>query len=324
MTRRMAETRRRARPSLVVTEVGQNGSDNVVINHKRPPFDNPAVRRAISLAMDRYGYVRACATAAPWWGAALMPKPWGIWGLPDPELKSLPGYRSRGRRTRREAQQLLAAAGFGPGGKPLRVELVTRTISDLPRRGVVRGRPAPPGGHRGDAVKQIDSAAWFPALARRGLPDRGQPHRRRLRRSRRVSRTRTTSAAPRGTTPTTAARRWTGSSTSSRRSWTAPSASSLVLGDPAASSRPTWPGRCSAGATSTSRTGPHVKNLVAPQLASTTTAACRTCGWIGDGGRRSHRPRDVLRGVPALPCRRGGGAAALCAASARGWPISST
>ena len=35
-----------AAPSLVVAETGQIGSDNVIINHKRPPFDNVHVRRA--------------------------------------------------------------------------------------------------------------------------------------------------------------------------------------------------------------------------------------------------------------------------------------
>src|SRR5262249_6808755 len=50
MTKLMAETAKQAVPSLVVTEAGQNGSDNVILNHKRPPFDNVAVRRARTLA----------------------------------------------------------------------------------------------------------------------------------------------------------------------------------------------------------------------------------------------------------------------------------
>ena len=41
MTKAMAEAAKKSAPSLVITEVGQNGSDNVVINHKRPPFEIP-------------------------------------------------------------------------------------------------------------------------------------------------------------------------------------------------------------------------------------------------------------------------------------------
>ena len=53
MTKAMADTVKKAVPALVVSETGQLGSDNVVINHKRPPFDRLEVRRAISLALDR-------------------------------------------------------------------------------------------------------------------------------------------------------------------------------------------------------------------------------------------------------------------------------
>src|SRR4030095_7391764 len=52
MTKTMADTLKQAVPSLVVTVVGQNGSDNVVVNHKRAPLDNLSVRRAVTLALD--------------------------------------------------------------------------------------------------------------------------------------------------------------------------------------------------------------------------------------------------------------------------------
>ena len=39
---------KRNAPALVVSETGQLGSDNVVLNHNRAPFDNVTVRRAIS------------------------------------------------------------------------------------------------------------------------------------------------------------------------------------------------------------------------------------------------------------------------------------
>ena len=127
MTKTMADTLKQAAPSLVVTEIGQNGSDNVLINHKKPPFDNPSVRRAVSLAMDRHAYVQGVRHDGAVVGAALMPPPQGIWGLPERELRTLPGYRGPSA-DKAEARRLLAAAGYGPG-KPLRVELVTRTIA---------------------------------------------------------------------------------------------------------------------------------------------------------------------------------------------------
>src|SRR6266567_4353864 len=93
MTKTMAESVKQSVPSLVIQEVGQNGSDNVVINNKRPPFDNPTVRRAFSLAMDRHAFVQGVRHGGAVVGASMMPKPFGIWGLPDQDFKTLPGYR---------------------------------------------------------------------------------------------------------------------------------------------------------------------------------------------------------------------------------------
>jgi peptide/nickel transport system substrate-binding protein len=97
-------------------------------------------------------------------GAGLMPPPMGTWGLLDKDLRTLPGYRGPAQ-DKAEAKRLLAQAGFGPG-KPLRVDLTTRSlpiyvdlasfISDQLRLVGVEA-----------TVKQIETAQYFPALARR-------------------------------------------------------------------------------------------------------------------------------------------------------------
>jgi peptide/nickel transport system substrate-binding protein len=164
MTKTMAESVKQSAPSLVITEVGQNGSDNVIVNHKRPPFDNPAVRRAISLAMDRYAFVQGVRHGGAVVGAAMMPKPFGIWGLADQDLRTLPGYRGSAV-DKAEAKRLLASAGYGPG-KPLKVEMVTRTIPIyLDVASFVADQLRQVGVEA--ALKQLDTTAWFPALARR-------------------------------------------------------------------------------------------------------------------------------------------------------------
>ena len=164
MTKAMADAARAQAPSLVITEVGQNGSDNVILNHKRAPFDNPAVRQAVNLALDRNAYVRSVRQNGAVTGAALMPKPLGFWGLPDPELRTLAGYRDPAK-DKAEAKRLLAGAGHGPD-KPLRVDLVTRTLPiylDLASFVVDQLRLI---GIEA-TLKQLDTAAWFPALSRR-------------------------------------------------------------------------------------------------------------------------------------------------------------
>ncbi|MDO8478168.1 MAG: ABC transporter substrate-binding protein [Candidatus Rokubacteria bacterium] len=164
MTKLMAETAKKNVPSLVVSVIGQNGSDNVVVNHKRAPFDNLTIRRAISYAMDRHAYVQGVRQNGAVVGAALMPKPFDAWGLLDKDLRTLPGYRGP-EQDKAEAKRLLASAGYGPG-KPLRVELVTRAFAiyiDLASFVVDQLRQV---GVEA-TLKQIETAQFFPALARR-------------------------------------------------------------------------------------------------------------------------------------------------------------
>ena len=164
MTKVTAETVKKAVPQLVVQETGQNGSDNIVLNHKRAPFDNVTVRRAVNLALNRAASIQSVRHGGAVPGAAMMPPPFGSWGLPDKELKTLAGYREPAR-DRAEAKKLLADAGFGPG-KPLKLEMVTRTlpvyvdlasyvVDQLKQVGIEV------------TVKQLDTAQWFPALARK-------------------------------------------------------------------------------------------------------------------------------------------------------------
>jgi len=164
MTKTMADTAKSVTPALVISEIGQNGSDNVLINHKRAPFDNPLVRKAVNLALDRRSYVKSVRQDGAVIGAALMPRPMGFWGLGEPDLRTLAGYRDPAR-DKAEAKRLLAEAGYGPG-KPLRLEMVTRTSPiyvDLASYAVDQLRLV---GVEA-TIKQLDTSAWFPALARR-------------------------------------------------------------------------------------------------------------------------------------------------------------
>ena len=164
MTKAMADAAKSGAPSLVITEIGQNGSDNVLLNHKRAPFDNALVRRAVNFALDRRSYVKSVRQDGAVIGAALMPKPMGFWGLGEPDLRNLAGYRDPAR-DKAEAKRLLAEAGYGPG-KTLRLEMATRTSPiyvDLASYAVDQLRLV---GIEA-TIKQLDTSAWFPALARR-------------------------------------------------------------------------------------------------------------------------------------------------------------
>jgi peptide/nickel transport system substrate-binding protein len=164
MTKTMAQTAKQAAPSLVVAETGQIGTDNVIMNHKKPPFDNVNVRRAVSLAMDRKAFVQGVRHGGAVVGTSVMPRPFGAWSMPEKDMLALPGYRGSAQ-DKAQARRLLAEAGFGPA-KPLKVDLTTRAfaiyidlasfVADQLRQVGVEA-----------TVKQIETSAFFPALARR-------------------------------------------------------------------------------------------------------------------------------------------------------------
>jgi peptide/nickel transport system substrate-binding protein len=160
----IAQQLRSAVPSMQLTETPTNVSENLLLNTKKPPFDHPSVRRALSLAIDRRAYVTAVHGGSAIIGASLLPKPWGVWGLLEKDVSVLPGY-GRSAQDKERARRLLAEAGFGPG-TPLRVEMVTRAIAiyldfaafvvnELKAVGVEA------------TLKQVETAQWHPMVTRR-------------------------------------------------------------------------------------------------------------------------------------------------------------
>ena len=160
-----AEQLKKAVPQLVITPFSMNVSDNIIMNIKKPPFDNIKVRLAVSHAIDRRGLIQAVHQGGAVVGASLAPKPWGFWGLPEKELLGLPGYAAKPADEKARAKKLMAELGFSPE-KPLRVEMVTRAIAvyvdmasfvinGLKQVGIEA------------TLKQIETAQWH-AMATRG------------------------------------------------------------------------------------------------------------------------------------------------------------
>ena len=159
-----SEQLKKAVPKLVVTPFSANVSDNIIMNIKKPPFDNVKVRLAVSHAIDRRALVQAVHQGGAVVGASLAPKPWGFWGLGEKEITALPGY-GKPADEKAKAKKLMAEVGFSPE-KPLRVEMVTRAIAvyvdmasfvinELKQIGIEA------------TLKQIETAQWH-AMATRG------------------------------------------------------------------------------------------------------------------------------------------------------------
>ncbi len=123
----IAESVKQAVPRMVLVETSTNVNDHILVNFRRPLFQDPKVRRAVSLAIDRKAYILAGRQGAAVPGGVMLPKPYGVWGLPEKEQAKLPGFGDAARN-KAEAKGLLSEAGYGPG-KPLKLTVSTRAIS---------------------------------------------------------------------------------------------------------------------------------------------------------------------------------------------------
>jgi peptide/nickel transport system substrate-binding protein len=89
----------------------------VAFNVDKKPFDDERVRKALTLAIDRYDMSNTLAplTGLEMVGGLLHPDT--PWALSNKELQELPGYGEDHQASLREAKRLLAEAGYPDGFK---------------------------------------------------------------------------------------------------------------------------------------------------------------------------------------------------------------
>lgn len=191
-------------PTMVVREVAQTTSDDIIMNTRKPPFDNATLRQAVNHALNRAVFIRSVLRGGGVRGGALLPRPYGPWGLPDDEVAKLPGMGNADEDKAR-ARLLLAQAGYGPQ-HPLRVNVSVRNIDTSVDSGTWVVAELRSVGV--DAVLEtVESAQWYAKLARRdftmGSTRPAWPHPIPMRCSTSIS-----PATPNATTRTIATRRW--------------------------------------------------------------------------------------------------------------------
>src|SRR5712671_5521855 len=112
-------------PNAVCVTVPWNIPRQMLVNRDKPPFDNPELRRAMSLTIDRRAFIDIISDGEGSVGGAMMPPPAGTWGMPPEVLQTLPGYGADVQKNRAEARQIMQKLGYGPD-KRLPVTVTTR------------------------------------------------------------------------------------------------------------------------------------------------------------------------------------------------------
>jgi len=87
----------------------------VAINHEKKPFDDPRVRRALTLALDRHQASEALSKIAIVKSVAGVQVPGTPYATPPAELEKVAGYWRDINKSRAEARRLLKEAGVPDG-----------------------------------------------------------------------------------------------------------------------------------------------------------------------------------------------------------------
>src|SRR5262247_3602210 len=102
-------------PKISVQESPWDCLSLVTFNHEKKPFDDKRVRRALTLALDRYTASRSLSRIAVVKEVGGIQVPGTPWATPPAELEKLAGYGRDVAASRAEAKRLLKEAGVPDG-----------------------------------------------------------------------------------------------------------------------------------------------------------------------------------------------------------------
>jgi peptide/nickel transport system substrate-binding protein len=152
-------------PQAICEVTATNVNRTMIINPSKPPFDNPDLRRALALALDRKAFIDIITQGQGDIGATMLPPPEGVWGMPAEILQTLPGYGLDVAKNRAEARKIMEKLGYGPN-KRLAVTVSTRNIP--PYRdpaAVLLGQLHEI--YMDPELEPVDTTQWYPRLLRK-------------------------------------------------------------------------------------------------------------------------------------------------------------
>jgi peptide/nickel transport system substrate-binding protein len=138
---------------------------NLIVNRDKPPFDNPELRSAMALSLDRKAFVDILTEGQGFLGGVLQPPPGGSWGLPADVLQTLPGYGGDVAKNRAEARAIMQKLGYGADHR-LKMKVATRDTPNYRDPAVILIDQLKDVYIDGE-LETIDTTNWFPKVTRK-------------------------------------------------------------------------------------------------------------------------------------------------------------
>jgi peptide/nickel transport system substrate-binding protein len=153
------------RPDAICEMPQGSVSTNLIVNRQTPPFDNPDLRRALALSLDRKAFIDILTEGTGKMAAAMQPPPAGQWGLPQEMLEKLPGYDPDVAKSRAEARDIMRKLGYGPDHR-LKIKVSTRDIAPYRDPAVILLDQLKEIYVDGE-LEPVDTAQWYPKVMRK-------------------------------------------------------------------------------------------------------------------------------------------------------------
>jgi len=152
-------------PQAICEFTTPNVARNLIVNRDVPPFDNPELRRAMSLSLDRKAFIDILAEGRGSAGGVMQPPPAGVWGMPSEMLQTLPGYGPDIAKNRAEGRSIMEKLGYGPDNR-LAVKVSARNIAPTRDPAVLLIGQLNEIYVDGE-LEMVDTTQWYPMLMRK-------------------------------------------------------------------------------------------------------------------------------------------------------------
>jgi peptide/nickel transport system substrate-binding protein len=152
-------------PQAICELAPNNVSSNLIVNHDAPPFQNPGLRRAMALSLDRKAFIDILSDGQGDIGGVMQPPPEGVWGMSPDVLQTLPGYGPDIQKTRSEAHRIMQTLGYGPDNR-LKIKVSTRNTPFYRDPAVILIDQLKEVYIDGE-LEMIDTTNWYPKVMRK-------------------------------------------------------------------------------------------------------------------------------------------------------------
>jgi peptide/nickel transport system substrate-binding protein len=152
-------------PEAICELAPNNVSSNLIVNRDAPPFQNPELRRAMALSLDRKAFIDILSDGQGDIGGVMQPPPEGVWGMPPEILQTLPGYDPDVAKNRAEARNIMKKLGYGPDNR-LKIKVSTRDTPFYRDPAVILIDQLKEVYIDGE-LETIDTTSWYPKVMRK-------------------------------------------------------------------------------------------------------------------------------------------------------------